>query len=96
MEGARIARRAEKGGAAENKGEDPQPVAPICLRQGEQAAVMARDCKHGGRSSSKNCFGNRTRALIVESPPRAIGQNAPAELAGGEIVHAAQIAKHLG
>ena len=95
MEGARVARRRQKGGAAENEGKDPQPVPAIRLRQGEQAAVMAGDCKHDAEVQLEKLLGDRTCALVVQPPPRAIGQYAPTKFAGGEVFHAAQIAKHL-
>jgi len=41
-------------------------------------------------------LGNRTGALVVKPPPRAIGQHAPTEFAGREVFHAPQVTKHLG
>ena len=41
-------------------------------------------------------LGDRPRALVVEPPPRAVGENAPAEVAGGYIVDPPQVAQHLG
>jgi hypothetical protein len=95
MEGARIARRRQKGVAAENKGKDAQPVPAIRLRHGEQTAVMAGDREHSGKVELEELLGNRTCTLVVKTPPHAIGQHAPTKFARREVVHATQITQHL-
>ena len=34
--------------------------------------------------------------MVIEPPPGAVGKNAPAELAGGQVIHAPKIAQQLG
>ena len=41
-------------------------------------------------------LGNRTGALVVKAPPRAIGQHAPTEFAGREVFHAPQVNEASG
>ena len=34
--------------------------------------------------------------LIIEPPPGAVGEDAPAEFSGGQVIHTPKIAEHLG
>lgn len=61
-----------------------------------QALVVTRKVEQGGKVDLEELFRDGPGALIVESPSRAVGQDAQAKVAGREIVHTSQIAKHLG
>ena len=44
----------------------------------------------------KKLFRDGAGALVIKPPPAAVGENAPPEITGGQILDAAQIAEHLG
>ena len=72
-----------------------QAMPTLIARQGEQPVVVAGDVQGGGQVDLKEPFRDRTRALIVKPPMRAVGQDTPAHSACRKVVRAAQVAKHL-
>ena len=57
--------------------------------------IAAIQCQNAAQIDFEKLFRDRTRASPIESPLGAIGQNAPAELAAGQIIDPAQITQHL-
>ena len=96
MEGARVGRARQEGLAPEDQREHLQRVSAFRLVEGEQAVVVAGKIEDGREIDFEELLGDRPRALVVEPPPRAIGEDAPAEVAGGHIVDPPQVAQHLG
>jgi hypothetical protein len=95
MEGARIAWAGQEGVAPEYKRENLQQMLPVIFTEREKTVVVARDREHRGKVDLEELLGDGARALIIEPPPGTIGEDAPSQFAGGEIVHTAQIAEHL-
>ena len=65
-------------------------------RKGEQAVVVPRNIENRREIYLEELFGDGPRACVVQTPVSAIGENAPAELAGGQIVDAPEVTQHLG
>ena len=95
MKRAPLALRGHESLAPEHEGEDFEPVRPARLVEREQAAVMARHAEDGGEVDLEELLGDRAGALPVEPPATALGENAPAQLAAGDVVDPPQVAKHL-
>ena len=93
----RLALRAlrEERFAPEQENKKLQAMPTLIARQGEQPVVVAGDVQDGGQVDLKEPFRDRTRALIVEPPMRAVGEDAPTHSAFRQVVGAAQVAKHL-
>ena len=96
MERARVGRPGKESFAPEDEHEHLQPVVPLGFGEGEQAVIVSREIKERCEIDFEKLLRDRPGALIVEPPPGAIGENAPAEFAGGQVIHTPKIAKHLG
>ena len=96
MECARVGRTGKERLPPEDESKHLQPVTAIVFREGEKAFVMAREIEKSREIHLKKLLRDGTGALIVEPPPCTVGENAPAEFAGGQVVHAPKIAEHLG
>ena len=96
MEGLPVRRAGHKGIPPEDKREYLQPVSPGIGRKGEQAVVVPRNIENRREIDFEELFGDGPRACVVQAPVRAIGENAPAELACGQIVDAPEVTQHLG
>ena len=68
---------------------------PLGFGEGEQAVIVSREIKERCEIGFEELLRNRPGTLIVDPPPGAIGENAPAEFAGGQVIHTPKIAKHL-
>ena len=79
MEGARVGRARQEGLAPEDQREHLEPVAALRFGEGEQAVVVAGKIEERREIDLEELLGDRSRALVVEPPPRAVGENAPAE-----------------
>ncbi|MCY3989445.1 MAG: hypothetical protein OXF94_12820 [Gammaproteobacteria bacterium] len=62
----------------------------------EQVVVVAGNIENCSEINLEELFGDRSRACVVQSPVRAVGENAPAELAGSQVVDSAEVTQHLG
>ena len=71
-------------------------MAPIRCGESEENVVVTREVEDCREIDLEELLGDRPGTLIVEPPPCAVGEKAPAEIAGCEIVDPAQIAQHLG
>ena len=96
MEGARVGCARQEGIAPEDQREHLEPVAALRFGEGEQAVVVAGKVEERSEFDLEELLRDRPRALVVEPPSRAVGENAPAEPARGHIVDASQVAQHLG
>ena len=96
VECARVGRTGKERLPPEDESKHLQPVTAIIFREGEKAFVMAREIEKSREIHLKKLLRDGTGALIVEPPPCAVGENAPAEFAGGQVVHTPKIAEHLG
>ena len=85
----------QKGGTPEEHGEELARATAVGFGEGERRIVGAGQAEHRGQVDLEELFGDRARALMIQSPLRAVGQHAPAQPAVGEVVGAAQIAQHL-
>ena len=91
-----VSRPSKESFAPKDEHEHLQPVIPLGFGEGEQAVIVSREIKKRCEIDFEKLLRNRPGALIVEPPPGAIGENAPAEFAGGQVIHTPKIAKHLG
>ena len=68
--------------------------------QREQLQIMAaltrRQIESQHEINLAELLGDGTRARVVESPSCPISEYAPAQLALGQVIYPAQVAKHLG
>ena len=96
MEGARVGCARQEGIAPEDQREHLEPVAALRFGEGEQAVVVAGKVEERSEFDLEELLRDRPRALVVEPPPRTIGEDAPAEPARGYIVDPPQVAQHLG
>ena len=95
MEGAAIGRALDKGGMAENQGEDAEPMRALRLvALGEQVGEPG-NIEQAREVDLEIFFGARFGALVVEPPQPAIGQDAPLDAAVGERLGARQVAEDL-
>ena len=88
VESARIRRAGQESLAPEDKREDLEPMAALVV--GEALCAGER-----GEIELEELFRHRARALMVEAPDRAVGKDAPAQLAARYVIDAAEIAEHL-
>ena len=65
------------------------------LVERKQTVVVAGEVEDRREIDLEELLGDRPRALIVEAPSCAVGENAPAEPARGYIVDPPQVAQHL-
>ena len=93
---ARVGRPSDESFPPEDERKHLQPATAIRFREGEQTVVMAGEIEKLREIHLKKLLRDRPGTLIVEPPPRAVGENAPAEFAGGQVIHAPKIAEHLG
>ena len=96
VKGASIGWIRQEGVSAEREHEHLKPVAALFRVQNEQAVVVSRKVEYRRQVDLEELFGNRKRALPIQAPVLAIGQNAPTHSAFAEVVHAAKVAEHLG
>ena len=96
VECARVGRTGKERLPPEDESKHLQPVTAIVFREGEKDFVMAREIEKSREIHLKKLLRDGTGALIIEPPPCTVGENAPAEFAGGQVVHAPKIAEHLG
>ena len=96
VEGPLVGRIRQEGLAPEHEGEDLEPMAARSGVEREQAVVAARQVQDRRQIDLEELFGDRERALPVETPVPPVGQDAPAQPAVRQIVGPAQIAQHLG
>jgi hypothetical protein len=61
----------------------------------EQIGSAARAIEHLPEIDLEKVLRDRQGALEVEPPVAAVGEDAPAQAAGGHVVHPAQVAQHL-
>ena len=66
------------------------------LVEREQAFVVAGKAEDRREIDLEELLGDGKRALPVETPPRAVGEDSPADPARRQVVHAAKVAEHLG
>ena len=95
MERARVGGAGKKRLAPEDQCKHRQPMAAAVLAQSEQIAAAGGNVEDRRKIDLEKLFRDRARAGEVEPPAGAVGENAPAQLAGRQIVHAPQITKHL-
>ena len=93
---ARVGVAGEERFPTEEQDEQLQTVTALGFGECEQVLVVAGKVEQRGKVDLEELFRDGPGALEIEPPARAIGQDAPAKMAGREIVHASQIAKHLG
>ena len=80
----------------EHEREHLQPMAARRLVEREQAFVVAGKAEDRREIDLEELLGDGKRALPVETPPRAVGEDSPADPARRQVVHAAKVAEHLG
>ena len=95
MEGARIGSGRQKRFPAKYQREDAQGMASLLVIQLEQAIAMAGDSQDGRKVEFEELFGHGARTGIVQPPPIAIRQDAPTQIAGGQVINTSQITEHL-
>ena len=66
------------------------------LVERKQTVVVAGELEDRREIDLEELLRDRPRALVVEPPPRTIGEDAPAKVAGSHIVDPPQVAQHLG
>ena len=88
-----VRRVGKEGMAPEHQPEHLQPVSPGIGWDG--VAVVARNPENRRQIKLEELFGDRARAGVVQAPAGTVRQDAPAELPGGQIVDAAEVAQHL-
>ncbi len=93
--GPRVGRPGKKGLAPEDEHEHLQPMAPFGFGEGERAFVVAGKIEKRCEIDFEELFRDGAGTLVIEPPPGAIRENAPAEFAGRQIVYAPKIAEHL-
>ena len=96
VETRRPFRAGQEGRAPEDQREDLQPVAAGFRRRGEQVAAGRRGGEERRQVDLEELLGDGARALPVEPPAGAVGEDAPAQPALRQVLHPAQVAEHLG
>ena len=66
-------------------------MAPIRCGESEENVVVTREVEDCREIDLEELLGDRPGTLIVEPPPCAVGEKAPAEIAGCKIVDPAQM-----
>ena len=62
----------------------------------KQALVVAGEVEDRREVEFEELLGDGPSPLIIEPPPGAVGQDAPAQRARGQVVDPPQVAQHLG
>ena len=93
---ARVGGAGEEGFPAEEEDEQLEAVAAFGLGEREEAIVVAGEIENGREVDFEELLGDGPGSLIVQPPARAVRQDAPAKLSGGQVVHTPEIAEHLG
>ena len=62
----------------------------------KRAVVVTGEIEGGCEVDLEELLGDRAGALVVEPPARAVREDPPAQGSGREVVHAPQVAEHLG
>ena len=86
----------QEGRAPERQREDLEPVAAGFRRGGEQVAARRRGVEERRQIELEELLGDGARALPVEPPAGAVGEDAPAQRAFRQVLHPPQVAEHLG
>ena len=79
----------------EEKDEHRQPVAAFGGIEREQALVVSGDVENRSEIDLAELLRDRAGTLVVEPPPRAVGEDAPAESSGCEVIDATEVPEHL-
>ena len=67
----------------------------LSFGEGEQAVIVAGDIEKHREVDFEELLRDGPGTLIIESPPCAVGEDAPSQLAGSQIVYAPKVAEHL-
>jgi hypothetical protein len=75
--------------APKYKDKNLQPMTAALLRTRKQPTVMIGNGENSSEIDLKKLLRNGSRPLVVKTPAPAICEDAPAELASGEVIHTA-------
>ena len=63
--------------------------------EGEQAVIVAGEIEKRREIDFEEVLRDGPSTLVIEPPPCTVGEDAPSQLAGRQIVHAPKVAEHL-
>ena len=82
VERPRISRSSNESLPPENEYEHLKPMVPLGFGEGKQAVIVAREIEKRREVDFKELLRDGPGALVIESPPCAVGEEAPAQLTG--------------
>ena len=95
MERARIGRPSDESLPPKDEHEHLKPMVPRGVGEGEQAFIVAGEIEKRREIDFEELLRDGPGTLVIEPPPCTVGEDAPSQLAGRQIVHAPKVAEHL-
>ena len=95
MKGAAVGALLDEGGAAEHEREHAKPVSCVPRSRSVSRSERSGTSSSRERSISKIFFQTRLRALVIEPPKPAVGEDRPLDAAIGERFGTRQVAQDL-
>ena len=96
MKRARIGRPRDERRPPEDEREHGEPVTTLVGREGKQTFVVAGEVEERREVELEELLRDGAGSLIIEPPPGAVGEDAPAQRARGQVIDPPQVAQHLG
>ena len=93
---ARIGRPRDERRPPEDEREHGEPVTTLVGREGKQTFVVAGEVEKRREVELEELLRDGAGSLIIEPPPGAVGEDAPAQRARRQVVDPPQVAQHLG
>ena len=95
VERARISRPSDESLPPKDEHEHLKPMVPRGVGEGEQAFIVAGEIEKRREIDFEELLRDGPGTLVIEPPPCIVGEDAPSQLAGRQIVHAPNVAEHL-
>ncbi len=95
MKCARVDGAGKKCFASENQRKHAQPVTAFVFVEGKQVVIKAREVEKYCKIDFEELLRDGAGTLVVKPPARAVGEDAPAQFTGRQVVYPPEIAEHL-
>ena len=95
VERARISRPSDESLPPKDEHEHLKPMVPRGVGEGEQAFIVAGEIEKRREIDFEELLRDGPSTLVIEPPPCTVGEDAPSQLTGRQVVHAPKVAEHL-